>query len=170
VNRTAGWLDLAEQVATTNAKGPRTGVRKAFLVITWIVLAGIATQVTLIGLGLFYRGTFAEAHMGFGWMFGHLATLLLVVGFFARLPRNLLIANILDVVFFAAIPFIAGARESHAIVAGLHPLVALSLFGLTLYLALRLPPLIRTGKVRDAMAPPPTSPAAPVVQGRIQNR
>lgn len=161
---------MADQGGPEKAKGPRTGIRKTFLVITWIIIAGIAAQVTFIGLGLFYGGSFSEIHIGFGYAFGHLGALLLIFGFFGRLGQDMTILNAINFVLLAALPFIAGARTSNTIIAGLHPLVAFAVFGITLYTALKLPSIIKAGRAASLRAAP-MAPPAPVVHGRLpQNR
>jgi hypothetical protein len=126
----------ATKVATP--RGTRTVLRTVYLVLLWVLLAGLATQFALIGLVLFQDAAFLDAHISVGWILGHMVgPLVLIVGFFARLGRAAIIMGAVNLVLLVVLPVLATLRDTNGYVAALHPLLALAVFTLTLHLAAR---------------------------------
>ncbi len=131
--------------------------RLAFAGLAWLFVAAIVIQVFLIGLGLFGDVSFRAVHRDFGYSWVGLAALaLLVSGLLARpggRTAGLVVAVFLLYIVQTLLP---SARDGYPAIAALHPVNALLLFGLALYVARSAMALAR---VRDA-SQTPVSPSA----------
>ena len=76
----------------------RSAVRCLHLLVAWLLVAGLAAQVFLAGLGVFRSAAPFATHRDFGYMLEALPFVLLVAGLFARLGRR---AALLAVAIFA---------------------------------------------------------------------
>ena len=112
--------------------------RYAYAALAWLFVIGVAVQAFLAGIGLFSGdprdwGT----HIQLGWTLAHLVPLVwLLVAFVARVGRRTLIQVAVVFGLSAVQPFLPGLRDTNALLAALHPLNALLMFGLGLRLAL----------------------------------
>jgi len=121
-------------MTTPSVRGERRTVRAIYKWLVWILLVAIVAQVYLAGYGIFGGGF--GAHIGLGWPLAHMIVpIVAILGFFCRLGRNLVLTNVALLVLAAALPILPGAGSSY--VAALHPLLAVFVFGITLYLAYR---------------------------------
>ena len=118
--------------------------RISYLVVAWLFVVAVVSQVFLAGFSIFVGPTNWVKHMGFGHMIGVLPFILLVLALPGRIPRAtvgltaLLFADyILQAVVFAFI------RGSAPVVAALHPVNALFLFWLALTVALQARTFVR---------------------------
>lgn len=121
--------------------------RRAYLVLASIFFLGVAAQAFFAGAGIFVGGSWMLWHIALG----HLLTsplpliplAMLILGFTGRLPRaDKQVSGLL--LFLAMIqPVFLYLRGVAPILAALHPLNALLLFVLPLYLAMRARQLLR---------------------------
>lgn len=162
---------VAENVTAGKRKGSRTGVRILYFLGTWLVAAAILLQVVLIGFYLFdTKPAYLGAHEGIGFLTSHaLAPIVLIIGFFARLGRNLVIVNAATLVLAFVTPVFAGLAATSPKAAAFHPLSAVLLFACMFYLMLRVRGLLpapwgTATKAPAAPARPPQAPAKPVVR------
>jgi hypothetical protein len=113
-------------------------MRVAYVAVAWLYVAAILFQVLLIGLALFAGEPTRETHVGFGHMIGVLPLLLLIVAFVGRLPRwTKTLAGWQFGVFIVHSEVFAGIRDSAPVVAAFHPVLALVLFTLAVFVAYR---------------------------------
>jgi mercuric ion transport protein len=111
-----------------------TVARYAFLVLSWLFLAGVVVQTFLAGLALFGDQNFS-LHVDVGWIL-HLAPILVLVAAALARPgrRVVLLALALAVVVFIT-PLLPMLRETTPAAAALHPVFALLTFGLSVVVA-----------------------------------
>ena len=118
--------------------------RYAYATVAWLFALGILTQVFLIGLSLLGGQPSWQAHIGLGHSLSILALLMVILAYIGRLPRpmkpftwlNLAIYILLaDVVIFM--------RQSVPLVAAFHPVLAVLLFAVNGFLAVRAWQLVR---------------------------
>jgi hypothetical protein len=133
--------------------------RLAFAGLAWLFVAMIVIQVFLIGLGLFGDASYRAMHIEFGYTWVGLAALaLLVSGLLARPGRRTVGLVVAVFVLYIVQIFLPSARQSYPAIAALHPVNALLLFGLALYLARSAMALAR---VSDASQGPVAATATP---------
>lgn len=120
--------------------------RSAYALTTWLFVAGILTQVYLIGLTFLGGRPALQSHVGLGHGLAVAPLLMVVLAYTGRLPRPMkrltwlaLIVYVLlaDVVIFL--------RGSAPIIAALHPVLAVLLFGAVGFLAIRAWQIVRGG-------------------------
>lgn len=120
--------------------------RYAYAAAAWLFVVGILTQVYLVGLSLLGQQPSWQTHVGLGHGLSIVALLMVALAYTSRLPRpmkpftwlNLVISILLaDVVIFM--------RGSAPLVAALHPVLAILLFGIAGFLAMRAWQLVREG-------------------------
>jgi mercuric ion transport protein len=111
-----------------------TVARYAFLVLSWLFLAGVVVQTFLAGLALFGDQNFS-LHVDVGWIL-HLAPILVLVAAALARPgrRVVLLALALAVVVFIT-PLLPMLLETTPAAAALHPVFALLTFGLSVVVA-----------------------------------
>lgn len=99
----------------------RSVVRSIHLVVAWLLVAGLLTQIFLAGLGVFRGPENFATHRDFGYTLELLPLLLLVLGLIAGLGRRaaLLAAGIFGLFLLQSV--FVGLRESNPEVAALHP-------------------------------------------------
>ena len=105
--------------------------RYGYLGVAGLFIAGLMTQVYFVGLSLLGRRPSWEDHVGLGHGLGILALLLVILVYVGQQPRGLkgltwatfaVYILLADVVIFM--------RDSLPLVAALHPVLAITLFGL----------------------------------------
>ena len=129
--------------------------RYAYAAAAWLFVAGILTQVFLVGLSLLGGQSGWQTHIGLGHSLSILMLLMVVFAYTGRMPRpmkpftwlNLAIYGLLaDVVIFL--------RGSAPIIAALHPVLAVLLFGIAGFLAMRAWRLVREAQVNPLLETP----------------
>lgn len=161
---------MVEPAPAPKAPGQRKIVRTVFMVLVWLLSAALLVQVLLIGLGLFYEASYLEAHAGLGWILGHnIAPIVMIVGLFCKLGRTGLIVTVVNLVLILALPILAAEREAAGgLVSALHPLTAVAVVVLTLYLAAKarsvVPAPWGSAPATPKLAAPTPPPAAPSLQ------
>lgn len=126
--------------------------RYAYAVTAWLFVAGILTQVYLIGLTYLGGRPTLQSHVGLGHGLAVAPLLMVVLAYTGRLRHPMkpctwfaLIVYVLlaDVVIFL--------RGSAPIIAALHPVLAVLLFGAVGFLALRARQIVRGENRSDAV-------------------
>jgi hypothetical protein len=119
---------------------PRTGpgwAATGYLVVAWVFVACTVVQVFLAGLGVFAGYSNFYTHRDFGYAFGLLTLVLIVLAVVGRLPRRMVLGSVLLLVLFALqSAFIAFRTESPGI-AALHPVNGFLIALLAVWLGLR---------------------------------
>jgi len=132
--------------------------RFLYLVLAWMFVVGLVTQVFLIGLGLFGDASFRATHAAFGWIL-HLSPLLVLL--FAGVSRagraDWLWALALAVLVFL-VPIFATLRTTPPL-AALHPVSAVVSFTVAIVVA-------RTA-LRAWRAPQPSTTPQPSSTGTV---
>jgi len=129
------------------------GARIGFRVGAWIFVACVIVQVFLAGVGVFSNQADFTLHRQWGYTFGWLAIILLVLAIVGRLPRRAVWGSVLLIVLFTMQSVFVAMRESAPLVAALHPVNALAIFLLSIWLA----------RSAAAWVSPPPTPAAGAV-------
>ena len=100
----------------------RQVARSAFVVVAWVFVVCAVVQVFLAGLGVFAGPQNFLIHREFGYLFGLLTIVLIVLALVGRLPRRLFGLSVLLLLMFALQSvFIVAWRSGASAVAALHP-------------------------------------------------
>jgi hypothetical protein len=97
-------------------------IRRAHLVLAWGFVAGVVLQVFLAGRGVFESTLAFKDHVGWGYMLGLLAIVLLVLAAVGRLGRRQVLYAVALWVMFAFQSIFIAVRADLPTVAALHPL------------------------------------------------
>jgi hypothetical protein len=98
-----------------------TAARAAYPWVAWLFVACSVAQVFLAGLGVFEDPARFALHRDFGYAFGLLTIVLIVLAIAGRLGRYLIGLSILLLVLFVMQSVFVVLRESAPFVAALHP-------------------------------------------------
>lgn len=130
------------------------GFRVAFLILTWVYLAGIVVQVFLAGIGLFGAARDFSDHANLGWIL-HLGPVpILIVAAVGRVGARTLWWTAALLLSVAVQPFLPGLRGDLPWVAALHPVNAMLIFWLTLTVGMQAWRLVRGPATASAQANP----------------
>ncbi len=112
--------------------------RTAYLIAAGLLTAGIVTQVFLVGLSLLGQRLSWREHMGLGHFLGLFVLLMVVAAYTGRLPGSIKRLTWLDFgVYLLLADVVIFLRGSIPVVTALHPVLALTLFAITLVLVRR---------------------------------
>lgn len=129
--------------------------RYAYIGSLVLFLAGLVFQVYLVGQSLFVDPRDWAAHSSWGWTVAHgLPLLILISAAFSRLGRRRWLVLVGFLVAAGIQPFLPGFRDANPTLAVLHPINALLLVGLTLWLLQDAWHLIRIQAPEAPTAPP----------------
>ena len=109
--------------------------RMAFALVAALFALCSVVQVYLAGLGVFSTPTAFLTHRDFGYLFGLLTLVLIVLALVGRLPRVFLAASILLLVLFALQSVFVLFRDGMPALAALHPLNGFVIVGVAVGLA-----------------------------------
>ena len=109
--------------------------RVGFVLVAWLFLVCVVVQVYLAGLGVFDRPETFLTHRDFGYLFGLLTLVLLVLALVGRLPRRFVGASVLLLVLFAFQSVFVALREGMPALAALHPLNGFLILGVAAVVA-----------------------------------
>ena len=112
----------------------RSFARLALPVAAGLFVACAVIQVFLAGLGVFDDPKYFLTHAGFGYTFGWLTLIVLVLSLLGREPRRIVGLSILLLVLFAMQSVFVALRESYPAVAALHPLNGFLILGVAVIL------------------------------------
>ena len=99
----------------------RTGAYTALAVVAWLFAACIVVQVFLAGLGVFDGPQRFETHRDFGYLFGWLTLVMVIIAAVGRLGRVLIGLSLLALVQFFLQSIFILFREDQPAIAALHP-------------------------------------------------
>ena len=99
----------------------RPGAYTALAVVAWLFAACIVVQVFLAGLGVFDGPQRFETHRDFGYLFGWLTLVMVIIAAVGRLGRVLVGLSLLALVQFALQSVFILFREDLPAIAALHP-------------------------------------------------
>jgi uncharacterized protein DUF6220 len=115
----------------------RSGAYTALAVVAWLFAACIVVQVFLAGMGVFDGPERFETHRDFGYLFGWLTLVMLIIAAVGRLGRVLIGLSALTLLqFFLQSVFIL-FREDLPAVAALHPVNGMLLLVVSLVIGRR---------------------------------
>jgi hypothetical protein len=134
-------------------------VRIAFAGVAWLFLACVIAQVFLAGVAVFGDGDFAT-HREFGYLFGLLTLVLVILAIAGRMGRRWIGASALLLVLFALQSVFVLLRTSAATLAALHAVNALAIFWVAQGVARG--SLAQITAAMPSPAPPPPSEPEPV--------
>jgi hypothetical protein len=112
-------------------------VRLAFIGVAWLFFACVVVQVFLAGLGVFAGAQHFTLHREFGYLFGWLTLVLLLLALVGRLGRRWIGLSALLLVLFAFQSVFVALRGVMPEAAALHPVNALAIFAVSLHVASR---------------------------------
>ncbi len=101
----------------------RRYARLGLVAAAWLFVACVVVQVFLAGLGVFGlpAGDFS-AHRDWGFTFGYLSLIMLVLALVGRFPRRIVGLTALLFVLFTLQSILVAVRADYPTVAALHPL------------------------------------------------
>jgi hypothetical protein len=118
--------------------------RYAYTAVAWLFVVGILTQVFFIGLSLLGRRPSWESHISLGHMLAGAPLLMIILAYVGRLPRPMKPLTWLALVIYILLAdVVIFMRQSAPLVAALHPVLAVLLFGVTGFLAIHAWRLVR---------------------------
>lgn len=127
----------------------------AYAAVAWLFVAGILTQVFLIGLSLLGGRPSWQTHIGLGHGLAIAPLLMVVLAYAGRLPRPMKPFTWLVLAIYVLLAdVVTFMRGSAPIIAALHPVLAVLLFGLAGFLAIRAWRLVREAAVPSALSHP----------------
>ena len=132
--------------------GGRDRLLAAIAVVAALFAGCIVLQVFLAGLGVFDGPARFELHRDFGYTFGWLTLVLLVLSAIARV-RRLVLLSILALVQFALQSVFIAMRVDYPMIAALHPVNGVLLLLVAIVIG-------RDAWRRSAVVKPSTAPAA----------
>jgi len=113
----------------------RSSMRVALLAVAWLFVACIVAQLFLAGLGVFRAAADFATHRDFGYAFGWLTLVLLVLALAARAPRVQVGLSVVLLVQFALQSVLIALRRDSPELAALHPLNGAIMLAVALALA-----------------------------------
>ncbi len=122
------------------------GSRVAYVVAAWLFVAAVVATVFVAGLSLFYQSALWLTHMGFGYSVGYLVPVLIVLALLARMPRAYVPLLALLIVLYVVQTILPVLRDSVPIVAALHPVNAMLVFGVA---------VVHARRARELLQPAP---------------
>ena len=96
--------------------------RAALPLVAWLFVACSIVQVFLAGLGVFENPLRFVTHREFGYLFGWLVFVLLILALVGRMGRRVVGLTLLLIVLFILQSVLVAVRTSQPAVAALHPL------------------------------------------------
>ena len=115
---------VALPVPGRRAGGSMTGTdnaRKGLALVAWLFVACIFIQIFLAGLFVFDGPDARVTHRDFGYTFGWLTLIMLILAVVGRVPRRLLGLSALTLVLFALQSVLVALRVDYPAIAALHP-------------------------------------------------
>ena len=124
----------------------RSYTRWGFLIAAWLFVACVVVQVFLAGLAVFSvpAGDFAT-HRSWGYTFGFLILVLLVLSLVGRLSRREIGLSLLLIVMFALQSVLVVLKADYPAIAALHPLNGFGILLVGIYMAIGARRYVRTG-------------------------
>ena len=113
----------------------RSFARTAYPVVAGLFVACAVIQVFLAGLGVFDNPNAFITHRNFGYLFGWLTLVLLVIALVGRMRRRYVGLAVLILVLFALQSVFVALREDMPAIAALHPLNGFCILGVATYAA-----------------------------------
>jgi hypothetical protein len=116
----------------------QTGARWLHTWLAWLFVAAVFVQVFLAGLAIFDATADFSLHIGFGYsVIGLLALGILLAAVVARVGRTAIALSLLLFILYLIQTALPQARTSLPVLAALHPVNALVMFGLGVTIARR---------------------------------
>jgi hypothetical protein len=124
----------------------RRYARLGFLVASWLFVACVVVQIFLAGLGVFGvpAGDFST-HRSWGYTFGFLILVLVVLSLLGRLSRREIGLSLLLIVMFALQSVLVGLKVDYPSIAALHPLNGFGILLVAIYMAIGARRYVRAG-------------------------
>ena len=113
----------------------RSFARTAYPIVAGLFVACAVIQVFLAGLGVFDDPSTFITHRNFGYLFGWLTLVLLVIALVGRMPRRYVGLAVLILVLFSLQSVFVALKEDMPAVAALHPLNGFFILGVASYTA-----------------------------------
>jgi hypothetical protein len=113
----------------------RSFARTAYPVVAGLFVTCAVIQVFLAGLGVFDDPEAFVTHRNFGYLFGWLTLVLLVIALVGRMPRRYVGLAVLILVLFSLQSVFVALRQDMPAAAALHPLNGFLILGVATYTA-----------------------------------
>ena len=105
----------------------RDTARTGLAVLAWLFVGCIVIQIFLAGLGVFDSPTAFVTHREFGYVFGWLTLVMVVLAIVGRSGRRLIGLSALTLVLFALQSVFVAVRVDYPAIAALHPVNGVAL-------------------------------------------
>jgi hypothetical protein len=132
----------------------RSFTRTAHPIVAALFVACAVVQVFLAGLGVFDDPRAFVTHREFGYLFGWLTLVALILALAGRMPRRVTGLSVLLLVLFALQSLLVAVRVDLPAIAALHPLNGLAILGVGFMMARSSWRLRRESMIATATAPP----------------
>ena len=131
--------------------------RYAYVAVAWLFVAGILTQVFLIGLTFLGGRPSLQTHVGLGHGLAITPLLMIILASTGRLPHPMKPFTWLALVLYVLLAdIVIFMRGTAPLVAALHPVLAVLLFGVAGFLARRAWRLVREASDTSSFLHPAT--------------
>ena len=124
------------------AEGRPGLARFAFAAVAFVYVGCLLVQVFLVGLDIFANAD-ASIHREFAYVYGWLTPLLVLLAGFAQAPKPTRQLTVVLVVLFAIQIVLPSLKDAVPVVAALHPVNALAIFGVAMLIARQAIDLLR---------------------------
>lgn len=126
--------------------------RYAYAAVAWLFVAGILMQIFLIGLTFLGGRPSLQTHVGLGHGLAIAPLLMVVLAYTGRLPRPTKPFTWLALVVYVLLAdVVMFMRDSIPLVAALHPVLAVLLFGVAGFVAVRAWRLVRETQANPSL-------------------
>ena len=109
--------------------------RIVFRWLAWLFVACLVVQFFLAGLAVFAGASNWELHRSWAFTFGYLLPVLLIASLVGRMPRGAWGATLLLMALFTLQSVFVSLRSSAPVISALHPVNAVAIFTLALWMA-----------------------------------
>jgi hypothetical protein len=128
--------------------------RPGFAAVAWLFAACNIVQIYLAGLGVFESPDAFLTHRDFGYLFGVLTLVMLVLALVGRLPRAMIGATVALLVLFALQSVFVIVRSGAPALAALHPVNGFLIAGISIVVAWHARRYFRTEPSSTVVTPP----------------
>lgn len=127
--------------------------RFVLLGFSWLFVAAIVVQVYFAGLMLFGQEGGEGLHVNTGYILGTAGALFLILPALARAGAGAIIVGVILAVITFFQPNLTFARDDLPVIAALHPVNALLIVGLSVWMLRRAMELVRQERAEPARTP-----------------
>ncbi len=136
------------EVTTARPGGFVRAMRGLYIGFIWLFALCLAVQFFLAGMGVFAGASWFDAHAGFAFLFEFITIILLILSLLGRFPRAIPLYSLLLIgLFVLQYVFVELGRGLNVLfIAAFHPVNAVAIFWVTIYVARRAMRIVAASK------------------------